>query len=183
MDNEKIKINILLIDDNEADVKKIKAHLDEWMRLPWSLIHCNNIKEATSRIRKADIIVLDLGLEGLITPKEIFENIDHIAIETPIIALTGKGEDEHDLATLLMEKGAADVIVRGKFRGLVDAIEFALIRQKIATSTRESSDKALQESTDLRIKDKAESKQILSMFVGDYSVVKNNKDKPSDDSH
>ncbi len=63
----------------------------------------------------------------------------------------------------------------------MDAIEFALIRQKIKTETRKASDKTLQDSKDAgdakykescaqRRKDQEESKKTLSMFVGGYSA-------------
>jgi hypothetical protein len=80
-----------------------------------------------------------------------------------------------------MEQGAADIVIRGHFARLVDAIEFALIRQKIKTNTRNSTDKTLSDSqdkgaADLKIRhgealaDDERHRQILRMFGGNYSV-------------
>lgn len=195
--NEEKKIHILLISDRHEDAEKIKAHLDKYMRLPWDVMHCVNIKEALSRLNKADVVILDLGLEGLSSPQQIFIDIGDMVFETPIIALTGKDENDHGLATYVMEKGAADTIIRGQFGRLVDAIEFALIRQKIATETRQSSERTLtdsqtvaatmlqsakdqatadlKESNEARADDQEKSKQTLRMFMGDYSVDQKDK--------
>lgn len=183
MYQDNAKICILLINDKPADVQNIEQHLSETMRLPWTLIQCPDIREATPHVGKADIIILDLALSPLVTPKEIFQDIEELAFETPIIVLRGEGPDEHDLATYVMEQGAADNMIRGKFGRLVDAIEFALIRQKITTGKREAreqilnnskkkGEKDLKASQDGRAADQKKSRQILSLFSGGYSVDK-----------
>lgn len=197
MDGANQTIHVLLINDRQEDAENIKSHLGRYMRLPWDLMHCINIKEALPRINKADIVILELELEGEISPKKIFSDVGDMAFETPIIVLTGKGEGNHGLATYVMEKGAADTIIRGQFEHLVDAIEFALIRQKIATQTRECSDRVLarsqsddanvlqstrnqagadmDESKKERADDREKSRQTLRMFMGDYSVDGKNR--------
>jgi len=192
MNEDNRKIHILLINDRQEDAEEIKHHLDKNMRLPWDLMHCVSLKEAGSRINKADIVILELELEGLSSPKQIFSDVGDMAFEKPIIALTGKGGGNHGLATYVMEMGAADTMIRGQFGRLVDAIEFALIRQKISTTTREASDRTLADSqirdADLlqsakdqavadmnesdiaRTDDQEKSRQTLRMFMGDYSV-------------
>lgn len=155
MDKEEKQVRILLISDRLDDAEKIKAHLNTHMRLPWNLMHCINLREAAPRINKADIIILELELDGLSRPQQVFRDVGDMVFEIPIIVLTGKNENERDLATFVMEKGAADTIIRGQFGRLVDAIEFAMIRQKITTTARQSSDRVLadskeQDATDLR---------------------------------
>ena len=88
----------------------------------------------------------------------------------------------------VMEKGAADTLIRGQFSRLVDAIEFVLVRQKITIGTRKIIDKSVQDSKDAgdakyrascdqRLKDQEESKKTLSMFMGGYSALDpNSKD-------
>lgn len=173
MTEGKIKVGILLVSNNEEDSEKIKTHLDKNMRVPWNMMHCINVKEATLRINKADVIILDLSLKGLATPKEIFEDVEHIAHETPIIVLTG--EDEYNLATYVMEQGAADKIVRGKFGRLVDAIEFALIRQKITKDTKTEADKKLTDSRKQGASDEEKQRQILRMLGGGYATDQQDK--------
>lgn len=143
---EEKSVRILLINDRHEDAEEIKIHLDQHMRLPWSLMHCISLKEATSRISMADIVILELELAGLSSPQQIFKDVDDMLFEIPIIALTGKEDNQHGLATYVMEKGAADTIIRGQFGHLVDAIEFALIRQKITTEARISTDRTLADS-------------------------------------
>ena len=184
--NEEENIRILLINDRHEDADDITAHLKKYMRLPWSLTHCINIKEAIPRIHKASIIILELELEGFSSATEIFSEVEDIALEIPIIALAGSGEGNHHLATYVMEMGAADTIIRGQFNRLIDAIEFALIRQKSARilqdnqnqdaaflqSERNQAVVDLKNSQDNRSKDQEKSRQILRMFMGDYSVDK-----------
>ena len=203
MNNEQAKIRILIVDDDFSEMEIIKSYLDEGMRIPWGYMHCINIAETASRINHADLVILKPEMGGLSSPIQIFNDIKDMTFEVPIIVLAGTN-DEHGLSTFVMEKGAADIVVRGKFDRLVDAIEFALIRQKETTRVRKDSDKTLQESKnkaernlqdiqalrskdikdsaiklkdshDLREKDQEESKRILSMFMSDYSVTDNNK--------
>lgn len=197
MNEEDRKIHILLISDRGKDAGDIKNHLEQHMRLPWNLMHCVNLKEAVSRIGKADIIILEPELEGLSSPQQIFKDVGDMVYETPIIVLTGSAEANHGLATYVMEMGAADTVIRGQFGRLVDAIEFALIRQQISSETRRSSDRTLLDSqehdaTELQTeKDKGaaerkasgesradeqeKSKQTLRMFMGEYSVDRKDK--------
>lgn len=192
MNNNEQDVRILLINDKAEDAERLKQHLNKHMRLPWTLMHCVNVKEAGARVKTADIIILELELEGLTSPRQIFGEIEDMAFEVPIIALTAKDKAGHGLATYVMEMGAADTIIRGQFGRLVDAIEFALIRQQITTEARKASDRAmienktqadeslekskkqgaadLQESNIARADDKEKSRQTLRMFMGDYSV-------------
>jgi DNA-binding NtrC family response regulator len=180
MDNIKEETNILLINDNEADVKIIRQFLNQTMRAPWKLTHCLNVREAIPLANEVNIIILDLALKGPEAPRKLFKSVKHLSFETPIIVLSGK--KRRRLATHIMEKGAADIIIRGRFERLVDAIEFALIRQQIATKKRINSDQALQKEHDdavrklmnannMRKKEQEESKQALSMLMGGYSVA------------
>lgn len=155
-------------------MENIKFWLNKDMRVPWTLSHCVSLKETKSRINKADIIILKPEMEGVLTPKEVFEDVDDMAFEIPILVLTNEGY-EHGLSTYVMEQGAADTIIRGQFARLVDAIEFALIRQKITTNTRKAVDKTLADSKDKDAVEQEKQKQILRFFSGDYTVDQNDK--------
>lgn len=181
-----INIRVLVISDSDDDVKSIEDHLTSYMRIPWSYMHCVSVKEAVSRVNRSDIVVLDLGIKGFETPKENFSNIGDIALDKPIIVLTGDGTAEHNLATYVMERGAADNIIRGKFGRLVDAIEFALIRQKITDNIKTRSDRALKATqtdgaNELRdskaetAKEKESSSQLVAWLTGGYSATGSNE--------
>ncbi len=199
MDNGLEKKRILIVNNDFEETEDIKSWLDRDMRIPWSYMHCISVQEALPRINNVDLIILKPEMDGTSSPLEVFEDIEGMVIEIPIIVLANTRTDEHGLSTLVMEKGAADIVIRGKFERLVDAIEFALIRQKITSDTKKASDKTiknnkskaaealqtnknarkedskesaikLQESNDLRKKDKEESRQMLSLFMGEYSI-------------
>jgi len=179
-------IRILIIDNDYTETSTIKTWLEKDMRAPWRLTHCVNVEEAQSRVNKADLIILKPEMKGLPSPKEVFKNIDDIVFEKPIIVLTSEN-DESSLSTYVMEQGAADTVIRGHFARLVDAIEFALIRQKLKTDARKTTDKTLSDTQNKGAADLKRSqsetvasgerhKQILRMFSGDYSV--DQQDKP-----
>ena len=196
-----VTVRILIINNDFTETANIKSWLEEGMRLPWSYTHCISVQEALPRTKNADIIILKPQMEGNSSPKQVFDDIEDMTFEVPIIVLAGAEEEEHGLSTFVMEKGAADIIIRGKFERLVDAIEFSLIRQKISTGARKASDRTLhdnkrkaagelqnshdqrtkdrgeaatelKESKDLRKQDQEESQNMLSMFMGDYSVTR-----------
>lgn len=157
------------------------------MRVPWRMTHCISVKEVRPRINRADLVILKPEMKGLSSPEAVFKEIDDMVFEVPIIVLTSKG-DGRALSTYVMEQGAADTIVRGQFSRLVDAIEFALIRQKIKTGVRKNTDKTLTDFQDRGAADLKASqnetlvgderhKQILRMFSGDYAL--DQQDKPN----
>lgn len=185
MSIEPVKIHILIIDNNFEETDDINTWLKQDMRIPWVTSHCISVEEARSRINKCDLVILKPEMEGMRSPEKVFKKIENMVFEVPILILTNSDE-ENNLSTILMEKGAADTIIRGQFARLVDAIEFALIRQKLATDARRASDKTLLDSEDKaqqelkKSKDSNESeierhKQILRMLGGDYSVEKKDK--------
>lgn len=169
MRNESDQIRILIVNDDSAEVENIKTWLGQDMRMPWSATHCIKVAEAAPRAHKADLIILKPEMEGVFSPQQVFKSIEGMVFETPIIVLTNAG-DPHKLSTYVMEQGAADTVIRGQFARLVDAIEFALIRQRLSTNARKASDKVLSESQDKELSGKERHKQILRMFSGDYAV-------------
>ncbi len=173
-------IRIVIVDNDFAETGTIKTWLEKDMRVPWRMTHCVSVEEACPRINKADLVILKPEMQGLSSPKEVFKHIDKMVFEVPIIVLTSEG-DERGLSTYVMEQGAADTLIRGYFARLVDAIEFALIRQKIKIDVRKANDKTLLDSEDKGAADLKTSqddalagderhRQILRMFSGDYAV-------------
>lgn len=187
---------ILFVCDNKADIGNIKLRLEESIKIPCYVWHCLTLAEALDMLNKnklrADIIILDLGLIGTASPKEIYMKMGDSAHGIPIIVLTGAGEEEHNLATFVMEAGAADHMIRGQFSRLTDAIEFSLIRYKIANKSTEDSlnqsspgQKIIQDTHDGEMKEaqrKSDKRhgaqnQYISWVTGGYSVEGNQKEK------
>ncbi len=144
------------------------------MRVPWTMSHCVSLEETKLRADIADLVILKPEMEGVLTPKEVFQGVGDMVFEVPILVLTG-AEGSNELSTYVMEQGAADTIIRGQFARLVDAIEFALIRQKIETDTRKAADKKLSDSQYKDASHSEKQKQIMRMLTGDYTVDQKDK--------
>ena len=176
-------IRILIVNNDSDEVKVINDWLKQDMRVPWSANHCVSVEEVRRRINTTDLVVLKPEMSGFETPKEIFDDIDDMVFEVPIIVLTSEGDDK-GLSTYVMEEGAADIVIRGQFSRLIDAIEFALIRQRIATFERQSKDtesskhsytqRALQNENLAR---EERHQQIMRMFAGDYALDQHDQKK------
>lgn len=149
------------------------------MRIPWRISHCHGVEEAEAFTQNVDLIILKPEMEEPLTPHEVFDSLNNRLFEVPIIVLTSESDD-HALTTFVMERGAADTVIRGQFTRLVDAVEFALIRQKLSANTRKVAENALlqsqeksktdlQESYDHNEAEQERHRQILRMFTGDYS--------------
>lgn len=159
-------LHILLIDDVKTDIKEITEQLGQCIASPFKLTHISDMGESVECIKnnkpEINVIVLDLGLISDSSPEEIFSIVKGFAQETPIIVITGK--DEHELAVLVMNAGAADNMTRGNFRNtygkLGDAIEFSLVRGKLLKDSRKRTDKSEQ----LR-------EQLISYISGGYSYA------------
>lgn len=174
MNTPALKIRILIVSNDFAETDTIKSWLEKDMRVPWVISHCVSVKEAKSRISKADLVILKPEMEGILTPKEVFQSIDDMVFEVPILVLKS-AEDERELSTYVMEQGAADTVIRGQFARLVDAIEFALIRQKLKTDARKTTNKTLTDSQDKNTVHNEKQRQILRMLGGDYAVDQQDK--------
>ncbi len=192
MDSAQKNIKILLVCDNKAYSGNIKFRLEKSIQTPSDVWHSKSVSEALDMLKnkklRADIIILDLGLMCTANPKEIYKKMGSAARSIPIIVLTGPGEEEHDLATFVMEAGAADHMVRGQFNRLNDAIEFSLIRHRItsvavgeALLEPSQGQKIIQEAHEENIKDiKRKSDEIhnqhnqhISWMTGGYSMEGN----------
>lgn len=161
------KIQILLIDDYETDIDEIKAELDNTMKATFNLLHFKELHSSLDALRdkktQVDVILLDLGLVNIKTPKEIFTAVEELANSIPIIVITGK--EEHELALFVINSGASDNMTRGDFANtygkLRDAITFSLARCAILKDARTRGDNAIELKS-----------QIMSYISGEYSYSK-----------
>jgi len=188
MNKENPEVNLLIINNDFSETEMIQACLDKDMHATWRMIHCINLEEAHSCVSKVDLVILKPELDDTVAPKEVFKNIAHMVFETPIIVITDHSKVSDDFSTYVMEKGAADTVIRGQFSRLVDAVEFALIRNEIIKSVRKTNDKELkdvqecgddkyQKSCAEREQELAEHKRYLSMFMEGYSVSNPNSER------
>lgn len=180
-----IKLQILLINNDDAEAGVIRTQLERDMRIPWDMTVSRDAADAKDKLGSADLIILKTESEDL-TRVEVFDDVQGLVYETPIIVLGNLDKNrrqgsQEDFSTALMDRGAADIIVRGHFTRMVDAIEFAMIRQKISTATRKDADQALANSERQARRDAASGqrerateverhKQIVRMFLGGYSA-------------
>jgi len=142
-------ITVLLVSDNESDIHEVQKHIERTMGLACRVWYCANISRAAGFFKQetpeVDIVLLDLGLIGSGRPREIFQQMQHIVSDIPIIIFTER--EDHELALLTIGEGAADNVTRGQFSTdpykLRDAIEFSLARNKISKDERSQSVAAL----------------------------------------
>ena len=142
-------VTVLLVSDNESDIHEVQKHIERTMGLACRVWYCANISRAAGFFKQetpeVDIVLLDLGLIGSGRPREIFQQMQHIVSDIPIIIFTER--EDHELALLTIGEGAADNVTRGQFSTdpykLRDAIEFSLARNKISKDERSQSVAAL----------------------------------------
>lgn len=123
------QVNLLLVEDNPTDVLLVRANLALALGTRFTVTAVNYLAAAIEQARSGayDIILLDLGLpdsQGLAT----FELMRANVRETPIIILTGLGDDQ--VALQAVHRGAQDFLpklhVTSEF--LVRAIQYAIGR-------------------------------------------------------
>ncbi len=124
-------IRVLLIEDDLGDADLITEFLDFVKSTPFQITH-HRCLQAVLQQRDQDaydVILLDLSLPdsfGLDTIEQVYNNFATI----PIVILSGL-EDE-SLATIAVQKGAQDYLVKGDFDSnlLVRSIRYAIERAK-----------------------------------------------------
>jgi DNA-binding Lrp family transcriptional regulator/CheY-like chemotaxis protein len=129
---EKKNFNILLIEDNKADVRLIKELLKNSEDFKFELESNPRLTESINLIKtnNYDIILLDLTLPDS-DRESTLQNVLSVTHEIPIIILTGL--DDKDFALKSLQNGAQDYIVKDDLNGsiLIRAILYAIERHKI----------------------------------------------------
>jgi len=126
--------NILIVEDNPADVRLIKHLLKQATNFTYSLEMYDRLSTVLERYAGSehhfDIAFLDLGLpdsQGIDTFTALHEALPHV----PIVILTISDDDE--IAIQAVRSGAQDYIVTGRARmntdSLVRAIRYAIEQQ------------------------------------------------------
>lgn len=112
-DPQSNKLRILIIDDDEDDILLIKEYIYEGIGKNRVLLDvAGNFQEArvSSRSGGYDVILLDylLGEENGL---EVIGRIRQADVITPIVFLTGRGDEE--VAVAALKSGASDYLVKG----------------------------------------------------------------------
>ncbi len=128
MSNKPIKI-LLLVEDNPGDARMLREMFNEQGAHNTELTHVECMRDAEKHLaqRVYDIILLDLGLpdaQGL----GAVRRARAAAPRVPLVVLTGS--DDESLATLALQEGAQDYLVKGEVdaRGLLRALRYAVER-------------------------------------------------------
>jgi two-component system cell cycle response regulator len=125
-------IRVLLVEDEPGDAHLVKAKLRETQSGHFEVTWAQSLNEAQRCLADSlfDVILLDLSLpdsEGLATVC----SARTMAIDVPIVVLSGHGDTEFALTAL--EAGAVDYMVKGDFGydGLARVIRYALLRTEM----------------------------------------------------
>jgi diguanylate cyclase (GGDEF)-like protein len=124
-------IQVLIVEDNEADVRLAEESLLDAGQDHIQLTHVDLLSRAIQRLasEKFDVILLDLSLpdgQRLDGMRQIHTAYPHL----PIVVLSG--DQDESLALKALEQGAQDYLRKGEAdgRGLVRAIRYAIERQR-----------------------------------------------------
>lgn len=136
------KINILLIEDNQADIRLVKEYLEAAEDFKCDLLFANCLSNGLDIISKnnLDLLLLDLSLpdsQGLDTVKKILEKETNL----PIVILTGL--DDKQKAKSAIAHGVEDFLVKGQFSKdfLIRIIEYSIERKKATRALKQSHNK------------------------------------------
>ncbi len=160
---EKKSFDILLIEDNNADVRLIKELLKSSEEFKFDLESNPRLSESLNRlkVKKFDVILLDLTLPDS-DRESTLERVLNFTNTIPIIILTGL--DDKDFALRSLQKGAQDYIVKDELNGpsLIRAILYAIERQKIET------EKVIDRTLKVQFDEK--DKEILNFLQENYKI-------------
>jgi PAS domain S-box-containing protein len=136
------KIKILLVEDDEDDYILFKDYLEQIKMGTYALTWVNTYEKAISLIQKKehDIYFFDYML-GSHNGLDLIKECIIIAIDAPIILLTGLGNHETDIAA--MEFGAADYLMKSEIDAgkLERSIRYSIEQSKSLKKLRDSEEK------------------------------------------
>lgn len=130
MDYESHTKSILLISDNQVDIRRIEQQFMDKGSLDCRLYRCTAISAAEEMLGRKnlviDAVILDLRLTDSAASGDYYSAIRNAAGEIPIIALTGGDDDEQAIADPVMAAGANAHVYRANFGSLVWTINSLL---------------------------------------------------------
>ncbi|MDD5459960.1 MAG: response regulator, partial [Phycisphaerae bacterium] len=129
-------LKILLIEDNEGDLRLIKEMLIEAFSDRFEFQSAQTVAEGLEKLNSnPDIVLADLSLpdsSGLDTFYKLYQK----SSKTPIVVLSGLSDEE--VAVKALKEGAQDYLVKGQVESnlLRRAILYAIERKQIQESLR-----------------------------------------------
>ncbi|MEO5348691.1 MAG: response regulator [Magnetococcus sp. YQC-3] len=156
-------VRFLVVDDEEADAAAFRRHLGRALgNRPYDLTCAISFSEGMEKVKKQtfDLCFFDYQL-GAKTGLDLLHEIQAWGVETPVIFLTGHGDE--DTAVFLMKSGAVDYLAKDRLsaENLSRSIHYALglaeserRRQSAESALFEKSvhlDNVLRSATDLAI--------------------------------
>jgi len=135
-------LNLLLIEDNPADVFFLKKMLSDTPLVISNIYEADRLEKGLDLLKNTNvgITLLDLSLPDSSGLDSLF-GIQAAAGKTPIIILTGL--DDTNMALAAIKAGAQDYLVKGEFNKnlLQKAIQYGLERKKQEEKIKESEEK------------------------------------------
>ncbi len=130
-------INVLIIEDNEADVRLLEIMMRRADNIHFTTRNCDSIEGALELLscEPFDIVLLDLGLPDSQGLESIRKIISHPS-ETPFIVLTGLKDEK--LGVEAVRLGAQDYMVKGDIdtKSLIRSICYSLERKEAEEERR-----------------------------------------------
>jgi diguanylate cyclase (GGDEF)-like protein len=127
-------INVLLVEDNPADIYLVRRILADSLDFPASIEAVGRLSTAVERLREndVDLVLLDLSLpdsSGL----ETFRQLALGRRAVPVVVLSGY--DDERTALEAVRVGAQDYLVKGKFNSalLGRTLRYAIERHRLQT--------------------------------------------------
>lgn len=169
----KKELNLLLVEDNDGDVRIIKELLREQTIMTFNIVIAGSLSEALEKLSKTtfDIILLDLGLPDSHGYETFSKLIKVYPKANAIIILTGLNDTEIGLNA--MYDGAQDYIIKGNIDSdkLIKSIIYSFERNRLNIELKEQLEaKKIAEESLIKAKDKAEeSDRLKTAFLHNIS--------------
>jgi len=157
-------INILLIEDNKADIRLIIELLKKSSDQSFDIESCTRLSEGLNSLKKKDfdLILLDLTLPD--SDKEsTLEKVLEFTSKIPVVILTGL--DDKEIALSSLKKGIQDYLVKGEINTtiLTRSILYGIERHKIKY-------KKIKENEPYQIELDDKDKIILNILQDNYKI-------------
>ncbi|TNE48416.1 MAG: hybrid sensor histidine kinase/response regulator [Deltaproteobacteria bacterium] len=133
----KIKVKVLLIEDDEGDAffleELFAGHASRSISLHW----CKDLAEGLEALQQQhfDVVLLDLSLPDSIG-LDTFLRVQEQAPSLPVVVLSGLDDD--DVAIHAVEEGAQDYLIKGKVNRelLVRSLHYGIKRKQVEEELR-----------------------------------------------
>ena len=126
-------IRVLLIEDNEGDVRLMREWLAESRDVEFELLWSQTLNQALEKLR---VEAIDAALVDLTLPDsrglDTFARVYRAKTGIPIIVLTG--QDDEAIATEAVKNGAQDYLVKQNLNSshwLIRALRYAIERKRL----------------------------------------------------